>query len=82
MCRSGAESKRRQLAETEITHQGGGEGMTSGGLPGKGRDADGDEGTFMAQACTGRHDHLGGGKPHSSKVLTMRHAGPVAVFKW
>ena len=34
--------------------QGGGEGMPSGGLPGKGWDADGDAGTFLAQACTGR----------------------------
>ena len=56
--------------------------MPSGGLPGKGRDADGDEGTFLVQAYTGRRDNLGGGKPPSSKVPTMRHAGPVAVLKW
>ena len=56
--------------------------MPSGGLPGEGRDADGDEGTFLAQTCTGHHDHLGGGKPPSSKVPTMRHAGPVAVPNW
>ena len=62
--------------------QGGGEGMTSGGLPGKGRDADNDEGTFLAQTCTGSRDHLGGGKPPSSKVPTMQHSGHVAVPKW
>ena len=62
-------------------YQGREEGMPSGGMPGKGRDADGDEGTFMAQTCKGRRDHLGGGKPPSSKVPTMRHAGPVAVPK-
>ena len=62
--------------------QGGDEGVPSGRLPGKDRDADGDEVTFLAQTCTGRHDHLGGGKPPSSKVPTMRHAGPVAVPKW
>ena len=56
--------------------------MPSGGLPGKGRDADGDEGKFLAQTCKGRCDHLGGGKPPSSKVPTMRHAGPVSVLKW
>ena len=60
----------------------GDEGLPSGGLPGKGRDADGEEGTFMAQTGTGRHDHLGGGKPPSSKVPTMRHAGPEALPKW
>ena len=59
----------------------GDEGMPSGGLSGKGRDADGDEGTFMAQICTGRRDHLGGGKPPYSKVTTMIHAGPMAVSK-
>ena len=62
--------------------QGGDEVVPSGELPGKGQDADGDEGTFLAQTCTGRRDHLGGGKPPSSNVPTMRHAGPVAVLKW
>ena len=56
--------------------------MPSRGLPRKGRDADSDEGAFLAQTCPGRRDHLGGGKPPTSKVLTMRHAGPVAVPKW
>ena len=55
--------------------------MPSGGLPRKGRDADGDEGTFLTQTCTGRRDRLGGGKPPSSKVPTIRHAGPVAFPK-
>ena len=64
-----------------VPHQGGYKGMPSGGLPGKGRDADGDEGAFLAQTCPGRRDHLGGGKPPTSKVLTMRHAGPVAAPK-
>ena len=54
------------------------EGVPSGGLPRKGRDTDGDEGSFMASACPGHHDHLGGGKPPTSKVLTMQHDGPVA----
>ena len=54
------------------------EGVPSGGLPRKGRDTDGDEGAFMALACPGHCDHLGGGKPPTPKVLTMRHAGPVA----
>ena len=56
--------------------------MPSGDLPGKGRDTDGDEGAFLAPACPGHRDHLGGGKPPTSNVLTMRHAGPVAVPQW
>ena len=56
--------------------------MPIGGLPEKGRDAEFDEVTFLAQTCTGRRDYLGGGKPPLSKVPTMRHAGPVAVPKW
>ena len=56
--------------------------MPSEGLPGKGRDTDGDEGAFLAPACLGHRDHLGGGKPPTSKVLTMRHAGPVVVPQW
>ena len=65
-----------------VPYQGGDEGMPSAGLPGKVRDTDGDEGAFLAPACLGRRDHLGGGKPPTSKVLTMRHAGPVTVPKW
>ena len=55
--------------------------MPSVGLPGKGQDADGDEGAVIVQTCPGRRDHLGGGKYPTPKVLTMRHAGPVAVPK-
>ena len=58
---------------SDIVPQGGDKGIPSGGLPGKGRDVDGDEGKFLAQTCTGRRDHFGGGKPPSSKVPTMRH---------
>ena len=65
-----------------VPHQGGDEGMPSGGLPGKGRDADGDAVTFLAQTRPGRCDHLGGGKPPPSKVLVIRHAGAMAVPKW
>ena len=62
--------------------QGGDEGVSSGRVPGKGRYTDGYEGAFMETACSGRRDHLGGGKPPSSKIPTMRHAGPVTVTKW
>ena len=62
--------------------QGGDEGVSSGRVPGKGRDTDGDEGTFLATACAGCRDHIGGGKPPSSKIPMMRHSGPVAVTKW
>ena len=62
--------------------QGGDKGVSSGRVPGKGRDTDGDEGAFLSTACLGRRDHLGGGKPPSSKMPTMQHAGTVAVTKW
>ena len=64
-----------------VPYQGGDKGMPSGGMPGKGRDADSDESIFLAQTCKGRRDHLGGEKPPSSKVPTMRYAGPIAVPK-
>ena len=62
--------------------QGGDKGVSSGRMPGKGQDTDGDEGAFLATTCSERRDHLGGGKPPSSNTPTMRHAGPVAVTKW
>ena len=65
-----------------VPDQGGDEGMPSGGQPRKGRDTDSNEGAFLAPACLGHCDHLGGGKPPTSKVLTMRHAGPMAVHQW
>ena len=65
-----------------VSDQGGDKGMPSGGLPGKGRDADGDEGAFLAQTYPGRRDHLGGGKLPTSKVIAFLHAGPLAVPKW
>ena len=65
-----------------VPDQGMDEGMPSGGLPRKGRDTNGNEGAFLAPACPGNHDHLGGGKPPTPKVLTMRHAGPVADHQW
>ena len=32
---------------------------------------------FLQPACLGHRDHIGGGKPPTPKVLTMRHAGTV-----
>ena len=63
-----------------IPDQGGDKVMPSRGLLGKGRDTDGNEGEFWTLACPGHRDHIGGGKPPTSKVLTMRHAGPMAVL--
>ena len=51
--------------------QGGDEGVSSERVPGKGRDTDGNEGAFVETARTGCCDHLGGGKPPSSKMTTM-----------
>ena len=38
---------------------------------------DGDAGEFLDTARELHRDHLGGGKPPSSKMPTMRHASPV-----
>ena len=65
-----------------VPDQGRDEGIPSGGMTRKGWDTDGDEDTFLAPACPGHRDHLGGGKPPPPKVLTMRHAGPVADPQW
>ena len=52
------------------------------GMPRKGWDADGDEDALLNPACPGHCGHLGGGKPPTPKVLTMRHAGTVAIPQW
>ena len=62
--------------------QGGDGGVPSKGVPRKGRDMDGNEGAFQAPECPGRRDHLVRGKPPSSNIPTMRHAGLVAVTEW
>ena len=50
-------SHRRRRGTTHlpdrVPYQGGDEGMTSGGLPKKGRDADGDEGALLAPGMCG-----------------------------
>ena len=61
-----------------LPDQGRAEGLPCGGLPRKGWDTDGDEDTFSQPACPGHCGHLGGGKPPTPKMLTMRHAGPTA----
>ena len=52
------------------------------GLPRTGRDKDSNADEFLQPACPGYHDHIGGGKPPTPKVLTMRHAGPMVGAKW
>ena len=82
--RSYRRGRRRGVANNILNRltQGGDEGVSNGRVPGKGRDTDGDEDAYLATTCLGRRDHLGGGKPPSFKIPTMRHAGPVAVTKW
>ena len=58
--------------------QGGDEGVSSGRISREGRDTDGDAGALLETAREGHRDNLGGGKPPSSKMPTMRHASPVA----
>ena len=65
-----------------VPDQGRYKGMPSGGLPRKDWDTDGDEDAFLSQACPGHRDHIGGGKPPTPKVLTMRYAGPVTGHQW
>ena len=61
-----------------LPEQGRAKELPCGGLPRKGRDTDSDADAFLQTACPGHRDHLGGGKPPTPKVLTMRYAGPVA----
>ena len=61
-----------------LTDQGRAAELPCGGLPRKGRDTDSDADAFLQPECPGHHDHLGGGKPPTLKVLTMQHAGPMA----
>ena len=48
------------------------------GMPRKGSDTDSDADAFMQPVYPVHRDHLGGGKPPTPKVLTMRNAGPTA----
>ena len=61
-----------------LTNQGRSAELPCRGLPRKVRNTDSDADAFMHLACPGYRDHLGGGKPPTPKVLTMRHAGPMA----
>ena len=74
--------RRTKNISDRVPDEGGAEGLPSGGLTRKGWDTDGDEDAFLQPVCPGHRDHLGGGKPPTPKVLTMRHAGPVEVIKW
>ena len=80
------QSSHRRSRNTNLSgrfpYQGRDEGMPSGGLSRKGQDTDVDEGALLSPACPGHRDHLGGGKPPTPKVVTMRHAGPVADPQW
>ena len=67
-----------RLDTSDRVPQGGDKGVSSGRLPREGRDKDGNAGAFLETAREGHLDHLGGGKPPSSKKTTMRHASPVA----
>ena len=51
--------------------QGRDEGVSSERMYGEVRYTDGDAGTFLETACEGHSDHLGGGKPPSSKMPTL-----------
>ena len=70
----------RQPADVSagIPDQGRDEELPCGGLTRKGCDTDSDANAFLHLACPGHCDNLGGGKPPTPEVLTMRHAGPMA----
>ena len=61
-----------------LPDQGRAEELPCGGMPSKVKDTDSDADTFVKPACPGHRDHLGGGKPPTPKVLTMRHSGTMA----
>ena len=74
--------RRTKNISDRVPDEGMAKGLPSGGLPRKGWYTDGDEGAFLAPACPVCRDHLGGVKPPTYKVLTMRHAGPMSVPQW
>ena len=81
-CSYGKGRRGRNKYISDRVPQGGDEGVSSGRMSGKGQYKDGDEGAILETACKGRRDHLGGGKPPSSKMPTLRHVRPVAVSQW
>ena len=62
--------------------QGWDNGVSSGRVPGEGRDTDGDARARLEEARAGHHYHLGGGKPHPSKMRKLRHVFTVAGPQW
>ena len=79
----GSLSHGRRTADVSVSlpDQGRAAKMPSGGLPRMGRDKDGDADALLQLACPGYCDHLGGGKPHPPKVITMRHYGAMEGIK-
>ena len=63
--RSGAERKRRRLADVELREstEGGGKGMPGRGVPGESGDEDDDARAILEKARAGNSHHPGGGKP-------------------
>ena len=79
----GSLSHGRQTADVSVSlpDQGRSAEIPNGGLPRMGRDKDGDADALLQLACPGYCDHLGGGKPHPPKVITMRHYGAMEGIK-
>ena len=80
----GSLGHRRRTADVPagLTDQGRAAELPSRGLTGTGRDKVNDAYALLQPACPGYYDHLGGGKPTTPTVLTMRHAGPMEGAKW
>ena len=76
----GSFGHRRRAADVldGLPNQGRAAELPCRGLPRKGRDTDSDADAFLQLAFLGHRDHLVGGKHPTPKVLTMRHAGPMA----
>ena len=73
-CTDAATGGWRRVRATDIPDrvpQEGGRGVSSGRLSGEGRDTDGDVGALLDEAWEGYSDHIGGGKPPSSKMPTL-----------
>ena len=51
--------------------QGGGNGVSSGRVPGECMDTDGDARALLEEACAGHHYHLVGGKPPPSQMRKL-----------
>ena len=78
---AGGEGGESQTYRLEFP-KGGGNGVSSGKLPGEVRDTDDDARALLEEARAGHHYHLGGGKPPPPQMRKLLHVRTVAGPQW